>query len=161
MSKNILVVTACSAKKAAKATCARKLYKSSRVSAVYNRRGTYPMAILSAEHGLVDSDTWLEPYDRILNQVRARQLVPQTTAYLHESGCDVVIYFRGGSGSIYLNLMMTAAAAARKVIIYFGYPNLNNKDVGYLPSLIAACQKLEFDAVSNICPSGGIQLPRK
>ena len=71
----ICIVTACGNKKHAEPLPAWKIYKSSRIKAVYNRRNNHDMYILSAQHGLVFSEKIIAPYNRIMDEERAKELV--------------------------------------------------------------------------------------
>ena len=62
----IAIVTACGNKKESVPLPAYKLYKSSRIKAVYNRRQNHDMFILSAEHGLIPAEKVIAPYNRLM-----------------------------------------------------------------------------------------------
>lgn len=67
-----LLVMACGAKKAPRACPASELYRGSAYAVLRrNRPPNLPVLILSAEHGLIESDRELEPYDRKMDEDRA------------------------------------------------------------------------------------------
>lgn len=63
----VLLATACGAKKNKGRMAAIDLYKSSRIKAVYNRRGGADFAVLSAKYGLIYHDKILKDYEQILD----------------------------------------------------------------------------------------------
>ena len=71
--KRIAVVTACGRGKKNYPTKAYKLYKSSRIKAVYNLKNNTDMYILSAKYGLIHADEVIEPYDEVMTEDKAIQ----------------------------------------------------------------------------------------
>ena len=86
------VITACGNKKNPIPLPAWKLYKSPRIKAVYNRKGDHDMYILSAEHGLIPAEKIIEPYDRIMDNERCNELLPDVKKIV--SQYDIVIFFK-------------------------------------------------------------------
>ena len=118
----VLIVTACGAKKNAKPMPAYKLYKSSRIKAVYNRRCGSDMCILSAEYGLVDVHKTIKPYERVMDDRRAEELVPSIAKKLQ--GYDCVIFFKGGARKSYFSCIRAACDKAGKTLLTLGYANM-------------------------------------
>jgi len=73
-SSKILMVTTCGARKHSEPKPAWKLYKSSRIRAVYNRRMGHDMCILSTKYGLVEADAVIEPYEAVMTEQIAKEL---------------------------------------------------------------------------------------
>ena len=133
-SKKICIVTACGNKKHDVSMCAWQLYKSSRIKAVYNRRTGKDMYILSAEHGLLFSEKVIEPYNRIMDESRAEELIPQLVPIVAKY--DAVIYFKAGARGIYEQCLGDACKKAGKKMISFGYGFMG--DIGNLQNIIRA-----------------------
>ena len=132
-SKNkVCVITACGNKKRDHPSPARKLYKSSRITAVYNRRDGCDMYILSARHGLLPSEKVIAPYDQIMDWKRKRELLPSMVEVLQ--GYDRVVYFKAGASGIYEKCMKEACAQAGKQLDSFGSRNMGG--IGELPERI-------------------------
>lgn len=70
-----LVVMSCGAKKRDQATRAVDLYTGSGFQTLRKHNAGTPVVILSAEHGLVEADRQLAPYDRRMDAPRADELV--------------------------------------------------------------------------------------
>ena len=128
----LLIVTACGKSKNDSPQPAWRLYKSSRIKAVYNRRNGHEMAILSSRYGLISSDKVIEPYEEVLTEERAKELISQVTENIEPY--DAVIYFRGGAGLEYYELLEAACDAACKHFISFGYKHLG--EIGMLSMAI-------------------------
>jgi hypothetical protein len=84
-----IVIVPCCARKVLTTVpvAALDLYLDGPVPKLRERLGAHPqhrqrIRILSAEHGMVDADTPLLPYDRPLDEARARQLRPQVSQQL-------------------------------------------------------------------------------
>jgi len=119
-----LVVTACGAKKNSEPMEAYKLYKSSRVKAVYNRRRGCDMAILSAKYGLVDANDVIEPYDKKMTEESMNEIIPFIIEKIKKY--DKIVYYKGGSNKLYLNCIEKACFNAKKKLITVGYANLGD-----------------------------------
>jgi hypothetical protein len=113
----ILIVTACGKRKDSVAQPAWKLYKSPRIRAVYNRRDGNDMAILSSKYGLIDAEEVLEPYEKVLTKERADELLPQVIEEIQNY--DSVLYYRGGAGKEYFDLIKEACIRSKKRIRFF------------------------------------------
>ena len=131
-SKKICIVTACGNKKHDVSMRAWQLYRSPRIKAVYNRRTGKDMYILSAEHGLLFSEKVIEPYNRIMDESRAEELMPHLIPIV--SKYDTVIYFKAGARSIYEQCLGEACKKAGKKMISFGYGFMG--DIGSLQNII-------------------------
>ena len=118
-SKKICIVTACGNEKHDKPMRARQIYTSTRIKAVYNRRADKDMYILSAEHGLLFSEKVIEPYNRIVNELRAEELMLHLVSIV--SKYDTVIYFKAGARSIYEQCLGEACKKAGRKMFSFGY----------------------------------------
>ena len=93
------------------------------------------MAILSSTYGLINSEETIEPYEEILSKNRAEQLLPQIAKKI--SDYDAIVYYRGGAGKEYSDLIKEACARAGKKLLFTGYKNLG--DIDKIPALVAAC----------------------
>ena len=131
-SKKICIVTACGNKKHDVSMRAWQLYKSPRIKAVYNRRMDKDMYILSAEHGLLFSEKVIEPYNRIMDESRVEELVPQLVPIVAKY--DTVIYFKAGARGIYEQCLGDACKKAGKKMISFGYSFMG--DIGSLQDIV-------------------------
>lgn len=132
MSLKILVATACGNKKKPGMHRAVDLYLSSRIRAVYNRKGGCDMAILSSRYGLVDSQMVIEDYDDILTPERAEILLPRIADYIKKY--DVIVYFKAGASALYFELIREAAELAKRPIVHFGYGYM--AEVNEIPGVI-------------------------
>lgn len=128
----ILVITSCGAKKNSEPMVAYKLYKSSRIRAVYNRRCGCHMAILSAKCGLIDSHQVIKPYDLKMNKARSKALIPSISKKL--SSYDKVVFFAGGSNKHYYECLKNACKLLGIELFSVGYANMG--DINKLPQLI-------------------------
>ena len=135
--KKIAIVTACGNKKHTVPLPAWKIYKSSRIKAVYNRRNNHDMYILSAEHGLLFSEKTIAPYDRIMDESRAKELVITLLPTIRDY--DAIIFYKGGSGKLYEQCIKSACKQANKEFISFGYAFLG--DINQLPKIIECNEK--------------------
>jgi hypothetical protein len=133
MSVKILVATACGGRKNPGRHKAIELYRSPRIKAVYNRRNDCDMAILSAKYGLVDSEEIIESYEQILDVNRVEELLPQVISYI--KNYDVVIYFKAGARSLYVELMNRGAIKAKKPVIFLGYGFM--AEINKIPEIIS------------------------
>ena len=116
--KKVCVVTACGKTKRDVPLPARKLYKSSRITAVHNRKCGCDMYILSARHGLIPSEKVIEPYDMWLDRERIAELLPDMVPVLKKY--DKVIFFKAGAGAVYDECMKAACDRAGRPLDSFG-----------------------------------------
>ena len=107
------LIAACGAKKREKPMEAYRLYRSSRIKAVYNRRGDCDMFILSSEYGLIGAHQIIAPYERIMDEARTIELLPSVVEKLQSY--DNVIYFKGGARKAYLYCVEEACRRAGKM----------------------------------------------
>jgi hypothetical protein len=128
----ILVVTSCGKSKKTSPQPAWKLYKSPRIKAVYNRRDGHEMAILSSRYGLISAEEVIEPYEEVMSKKRADELVLQVVEKITDY--DEVIYYRGGAGKEYFDLISRACEKAQKKLLFTGYKNLG--DINKIPKLL-------------------------
>ena len=132
--QKIVIVTACGSKKENSPHPAWRLYTSSRIRYLYKKSKElgYPFYILSAKYGLVHSEDILEPYDEILTEERAKDLVPQVAEVLRNF--EIVVYYRGGARTMYLYLIKEASKIAGTRLVSFGYANMG--DINKLEAII-------------------------
>lgn len=132
MSLKILIVTGCGVSKHSEPMEAYKLYKSSRIKAVYNRKQGCDMCILSAKYGLVDAEKVIGPYEKVMDEKRASELMPSILEKI--SKYDYVILFKGGTKQIYQKCIENACKIAEKPLIQFGYAHMG--EINKLTSII-------------------------
>jgi len=142
----VLVVTACGAKKNSTPMPAYKLYKSARIKAVYNRRNGCDMAILSAEYGLVGVYKTIKPYERVMDERRAKELAPSVAKKLQ--GYDCVIFFKGGARKSYFSCMRAACDKARKTLVTLGYANMGG--INDLPKVTELANQAKWKDILKI-----------
>ncbi len=120
------LVTACGAKKENTSQPAGRLYKSSRIRHLYKRSKELgiPFYILSAKYGLVNADTVIEPYDKVMTPERAAELLPQVKETI--KGFDMIIFYKGGARKEYRELIEKACEETGTRLISFGYGNMGN-----------------------------------
>lgn len=108
MGRQVLIVTACGAKKKPATHPAGQLYESPRIKALGRRcvQGGWPFAIVSAKYGLVMSDTPIELYDQEMTAERIPVLLPQVSAALEPY--SAVVYFQAGARRLYRELLDAA-----------------------------------------------------
>lgn len=99
---------------------------------MYNRRNEHDMAILGSKYGLVKTEQIIESYEETLTELRAKELVPQVGHRLQKYDC--VLYYRGGAGKEYSNLIRKACEEYGKVLKLAGYGNLG--DIERIPCII-------------------------
>ncbi len=128
----ISVVTSCGNKKRDEELPAWRLYKSSRITAVYNRKDDTDMFILSAEHGLVPAEKTIQPYDRIMDEKRCQELVPEIKKIVEKY--DVVIFFKAGANRLYEQCITKACTESKVRLKSFGYRSMGG--INDLPSEI-------------------------
>tara|TARA_B100000586_G_C19766399_1_gene284093 strand:- start:57 stop:455 length:399 start_codon:yes stop_codon:yes gene_type:complete len=113
------VITACGNKKNSLPLPAWQLYKSPRIKAVYNRKGNHDMYILSAKYGLVNAEKIIEPYNRIMDDARCDELLPEIKKTVEKY--DTVIFFKAGARKLYEQCIVKACEMANIRIISFGF----------------------------------------
>lgn len=141
-----LIVTACGAKKKPRPMLAYKLYKSARIKAVYNRRCGNDMKILSAEHGLLDAHKTIEPYERILDQKRALELVTSVARQIEDYDC--VVFFKGGARKAYTSLIKAACEKAGRTLVTLGYANMGG--INDLPKVMEFARQNKWEEIQKI-----------
>lgn len=146
MKMRVAVVTACGAKKEQYPCEAYRLYKSPRIKAVYGRRDDNDMFILSAEHGLLESDKVTAPYQRVMTLDRALELAPKVAGKLSQYDC--IIFFKAGARSEYLTCMHEACKMAKKILTAFGYGFMGG--INDLPKIIELSKRGDFEAISKL-----------
>ena len=142
----ILIATACGAKKNREPMAAHRLYKSARIKAVYNRRLGNDMGILSAEHGLLDAQEITEPYERIMDEKRALELIPSVAEQVREYDC--VIFYKGGARKSYMTCIKGACEKAKKTLVLLGFANMGG--INDLPKAIELVSEGEWSEISNL-----------
>ena len=113
------VITACGNKKNSLPLPAWQLYKSPRIKAVYNRKGNHDMYILSAKYGLVNAEQIIEPYNRIMDDARCDELLPEIKKIVEKY--DVVIFFKAGARKLYEQCILKSCEMANVRVISFGF----------------------------------------
>ena len=76
------------------------------------------MYILSVKHGLLFSEKVVGPYNRVMDESRAKELVPQLVPIVAKY--DTVIYFKAGAIELYKKCLEDACEKAGKKMISFG-----------------------------------------
>lgn len=142
----ILVLTACSGNKKDRSMPAYKLYRSSRIKAVYNRRCGHDMGILSAQYGLVNAQNIIEPYERVMNEKRALELVPSVVEKVEDYDC--VVFFKGGARKAYVDCIKDACRKAKKQLITLGFANMGG--INDLPTVIGLAEQKKSDKIEQI-----------
>ena len=145
----ILLATACGGKKNKGRMAAIDLYKSSRIKAVYNRRGVADFAVLSAKYVLIRPDKILKDYEQVLDPKGAKKILPQLIDFIRPY--DLVIFFKGGSRQEYREVITEASNAINKLLILIG--NRNQEDIGKLEELVSKCINGDFYNLENLAPS--------
>ena len=143
---HILIITACGRSKNDRPLPAWKLYKSSRVKAVYYRVIKHDFAILSSEYGLVEAERVISPYEKVMTKRRAEELIPQVTAKL--KNYDLVIYYKGGARREYYNCIRNACQAAGNTLIVLGFANMGG--INDIIKVIALAEQGKFGEILNI-----------
>lgn len=102
------------------------------------------MCILSTKYGLVDAEKVIEPYEETLTEQKARELIPQMIEKIN--GYDCIVYYRGGAGKEYFNLMREACERAGKTLVSFGYKYMG--EISALRYLLQLLEREEFGSLS-------------
>ena len=142
----IALITACGAKKKSSPMEAYRLYFSSRIKAVYNRRSFCDMYILSAQYGLVEAHQVIKPYNRVMDEKRALELVPSVVEIIQNYG--IVIFFKGGARKAYLSCVKEASKSASIILITFGYANMGG--INDLSKIIASVDQGNLEKIREI-----------
>lgn len=142
----VLIVTACGAKKNLGPMPAYKSYKSARIRAVYNRRSGCDMAILSAEYGLVRVQQVIKPYERVMDEQRAKELLPSVAQNLKEYDCT--IFFKGGARKAYTSCIKAACEKAGRTLVTLGYANMGG--INDLPKVIEFVRQSRWVEIQKI-----------
>jgi len=145
----VLLATACGAKKNKGKMPAIALYKSSRIKAVYNRRGGADFAVLSAKYGLLYPDKIIKDYEQVLDSKGVTKLIPQVTEFIDKY--ELIVFFKGGSRVEYRELIKHASEAINKPLILIG--NRNQEDIGKIEELLLRCAKGDLEKIDEIAPS--------
>lgn len=124
--KKIILITACGKNKNDIQGPAWKVYKSSRIKFLYRKSKElkYDFYILSSKYGLINAESFIEPYDEILTFEKAKILLPEIINTL--KNYDMVIYYSGGARKIYRELIEIAVKQTNKQFISFGYANMGD-----------------------------------
>lgn len=142
----IALITACGAKKNPQPMEAYKLYRSSRIKAVYNRRGSSDMYVLSAEYGLVGAHEKIEPYERVIDEKRAQEMVPTVTQKLKIY--DYVIFFKGGARKAYFYCIRESCKRLGKTLVTLGYAFMGG--INDLPKIISMLMRGDWEKIRKI-----------
>lgn len=103
------------------------------------------MFILSAEHGLKGADEIYGPYDQIMDEQRAKELVPSVSEKLEPY--DYVVFFRGGARETYLKCIKDACEIISKPLISLGFAFMGG--INDLPKVISIIKKSTWDEITN------------
>ena len=131
-SKKICIVTACGNKKHDKPMRAHQIYKSSRIKEVYHLKMDKDMYILSAEHGLLFSEKIIKPYNRIMDESRAEELVPHLIPTITKY--DTVIYITTDDTNLYEQCLKDVCEKAGRKMISLEYNSMD--DINNLQDII-------------------------
>ena len=149
--KNLILITACGAKKKNKPAQAYQLYLSPRIKAVYNRKDDVDMYILSAKYGLVNAHQIIKPYNEIMTPEKARILAPQIAKTL--KNYKNAIFYKAGARKEYLECMINACKIAKTNLIAIGYGFMG--DIGQIPYIIELLKKKKpedsIEEIKRIC----------
>jgi len=142
----ILVVTACGISKKDQTLPAYELYKSARIKAVYNRCNGCDMAILSGKYGLVDAFEFIRPYEQLIDEQRAQELVPYVAEKLRNYDC--VIFFKGGARKPYISCISNACEKTATTLVVLGYANMGG--INDLPDVIQLAFQQSWKQIGKI-----------
>ena len=142
-SPKIVVVTACSKRKENTPLPAWKLYKSSRIKAIYRNSKNCDIKILTAKYGLIDADEIIDPYDEKMDEERAQVLVSKIAKKLRKY--DFVIYYKAGASKAYLECMKKACELSEKPLVVCGF-----KVIGGINDVPLIIERLSENKVESI-----------
>lgn len=142
----ILIVTACGGKQEAFPCPAYRLYKSARIKAVYKRRGDCDFYILSGKYGLLEHDKVIGPYGDIMTSEKAQQFLPQVIGKV--KNYDLIIYFRAGARTAYLDCIKTACKRAGKTLIITGFAHMGG--IKNIPKIINLIKERKLEEICKL-----------
>ncbi len=122
----IALATACGEKKLQGDWPLHLLYKSARIKAVYSRKGSVPLYILSAEYGLVHCEEVRASYDRRMDVQRAEQLAPQVAETMRRH--DWLVFFNAQTPREYGLCIERAADICGVPVAFVGWWPLGGLD---------------------------------
>ncbi len=122
----ILVITACGKAKENKPLPAGLLYKSGRIRYLYKKSKelNYSFYILSAEYGLINADTIIEPYERKMDEMKCKELKGRIKEILKKLKPSLVVFYKGGSPKIYIECIETVCKELGIEFKTFGFANM-------------------------------------
>ena len=125
----VILVTACSSKKADKPSPAMYLYLSTRIKQTREiaREFNIPLYILSAKYGLICGHTVIEPYETVMTEKQMMLKLPETInklRILKDRGLETVVYYRAGARKSYESLLYLAAKYTDVEFVSVGFGNL-------------------------------------
>jgi len=144
-SPKIVVVTACSKRKENTPLPAWELYKSSRIKAIYRNSKNCDVKILTAKYGLIDADEIIGPYDKKMDEKRARTLVSKIAKKLRKY--DFVIYYKAGASKIYMECIKKACELLEKPLIVCGYNIIGG--INDIPPLIKCLSENKMESIKE------------
>ena len=106
----------------------------------------HDMCILSTKYGLIDAEAVIEPYEETLTKQKANELIPQMIERIE--GYDCIVYYRGGAGREYFNLMREACRRAGKTLVSLGYKYMG--DINELADVFQLVEQGQLDKICNI-----------
>ena len=81
-----------------------------------------------------------------LTKQKTNELIPQIIEKIKDYDC--IVYYRGGAGREYFNLMREACRRAGKTLVSFGYRFMG--DINELPNVLSIAKQGQLDRISNI-----------
>lgn len=142
----ILLVTACGERQENFPCPAYRLYKSARIKAVYKRKGDCDFCILSGKYGLLEPDRVIGPYGDVMSPEKVKELLPQVINKVKDY--DVVLYFKAGARSAYLDCIRPACQKANKTLIITGFAHMGG--INNLPKIINLVKRRNFKNINKL-----------
>jgi len=115
----VALATACGNKKREGDWPAHELYLSPRITALYWRKGNFPLYILSARYGLVHSEQVISSYQQVMDYERARELSAQVADVMRPY--DWLVFFKAGAREEYASCIRLAATLSSVPVVLIGY----------------------------------------
>jgi hypothetical protein len=117
--RRVALVTACGAKKRVGTWPLHLLYASPRIKAIHGRKGTFPLFILSAQYGLVDSEQERASYDRLMDLERAEELAPGVAEVMNRY--DWLVFFKAQTPREYSLCLERASDISGVPVVFIGW----------------------------------------
>ena len=100
------------------------------------------MYILSAKHGLLDTEKIVHPYDRKMTKERSSELVYQVSEITRKY--DTIIFFKAGSNQLYFDCIKNACGVAGIKLVSFGSKSMEG--IGNLETIAGLCSEGKFQS---------------